>query len=345
MKHRELRLPLIQSAIVLVVIFFLIAFVAGSDAHGFFGGITSIFRGLFFSILFVIALVVALIISIAILIAIFFGAVALYSPDTSKEMLSKFRDNLSSLLVSWKSCCSKDSLCSSDQQPPIVQEEAQNFIETVSEQEDVPVKVFAEQDEVQLIKKTLTTKFEDLGQAVSLTQEQNSTLSSSLTELKEVIAANPAEEIIKRADQLESRQEEVTASVAAISEKFNSLEANLNKHGQAAVANGASIQDLQSSLAALKEELQQLKSVPPASVVKENDAASSEEEDHRIFSYIEKDSDKEQFTNLINEAVEKGMTYAEIDSFLSESMTKKVDAIIKEHPSLTKAYIRSCKNN
>ena len=66
---------------------------------------------------------------------------------------------------------------------------------------------------------------------------------------------------------------------------------------------------------------------------------------HRIFNYLEKDEDKKKFSGLIAEAITKEMTYAEIDDFLSKSLPKEIDVIIKDHPSLTKQYIRDCKNS
>ena len=74
-----------------------------------------------------------------------------------------------------------------------------------------------------------------------------------------------------------------------------------------------------------------------------DEESAQEETEHRIFTYIEKDNDKNKFAKVVQEAVEKNMTYAEIDEFLTKSLSKGLDAIIKDHPSLTKDYIRKCK--
>lgn len=60
-----------------------------------------------------------------------------------------------------------------------------------------------------------------------------------------------------------------------------------------------------------------------------------------IFSYIVKDDDRALFISKIEEGTAKEMTYAQFDEFLTESLPAELDKILKEHPSLTKDYIRS----
>lgn len=59
-----------------------------------------------------------------------------------------------------------------------------------------------------------------------------------------------------------------------------------------------------------------------------------------IFSYIDKD-DQATFINTVEDAVAKGMTYAQINEYLTSNLSKKLDKVIKDHPSLTKTYIRN----
>ena len=59
--------------------------------------------------------------------------------------------------------------------------------------------------------------------------------------------------------------------------------------------------------------------------------------DHKI----ESDDDKELFIAAVEEAVSKEMTYAQIDEFLSEQLAAELYQIIKDHPSLTKDFIRT----
>lgn len=60
-----------------------------------------------------------------------------------------------------------------------------------------------------------------------------------------------------------------------------------------------------------------------------------------IFSYIENQVDQELLTTQVQEAIAQEMTYAQIDEFLTNNLPLELDTIIKDHPSLTKDYIRS----
>lgn len=60
-----------------------------------------------------------------------------------------------------------------------------------------------------------------------------------------------------------------------------------------------------------------------------------------IFSYIVTDEERALFARKVEEGAAKEMTYAQFDEFLTESLPAELDKILKEHPSLTKDYIRS----
>ena len=66
MNKNDFKNPLIQSGIVLLVVFLLIAFVAGSGSQGIGGSIGALFSGIFSTVIFIIALTVAIIVSILI---------------------------------------------------------------------------------------------------------------------------------------------------------------------------------------------------------------------------------------------------------------------------------------
>lgn len=60
-----------------------------------------------------------------------------------------------------------------------------------------------------------------------------------------------------------------------------------------------------------------------------------------IFSYIENNEYQDIFIQKVEAALSQGLTYAQIDQFLSDNLPKELDDIIKAHPSLTKNYIRN----
>ncbi len=115
------------------------------------------------------------------------------------------------------------------------------------------------------------------------------------------------------------------------------------------------LREARAEIEGLKEEIRLLKeSQTAASIETVGDQEKTEKKkeiqdkveydlDHRLFFYIEKDDDKTAVANAVIEAVEREMTYGEADTHLSASLRKDLDTIVKEHPSLTKDFIRSCK--
>lgn len=59
-----------------------------------------------------------------------------------------------------------------------------------------------------------------------------------------------------------------------------------------------------------------------------------------IFAYIESQEDKDLFVMCVEEALKQEMTYAQIDDYLTKNLPAALDKEIKDHPSLTKNYIR-----
>ena len=62
-----------------------------------------------------------------------------------------------------------------------------------------------------------------------------------------------------------------------------------------------------------------------------------------ILSYIDRPEDRELLTGKAEEAVARGMTYAQIDEFFKNSLSPEVVEVLESHPRLTKDFIRSVK--
>lgn len=60
-----------------------------------------------------------------------------------------------------------------------------------------------------------------------------------------------------------------------------------------------------------------------------------------LLSYIEDQADQELVTKQLQDAISQELTYAQIDEFLTKNLSSELDTIIKDHPSLTKDYIRN----
>jgi chromosome segregation ATPase len=64
-----------------------------------------------------------------------------------------------------------------------------------------------------------------------------------------------------------------------------------------------------------------------------------------IFSYIEKEEDQSLFIQKVAEALAQEMTYAQIDDYLTNNLPPELDKNIKDHPALTKNYIRNLRRD
>ncbi len=60
-----------------------------------------------------------------------------------------------------------------------------------------------------------------------------------------------------------------------------------------------------------------------------------------IFSYIDNEVHQTLFIEKVTEALKQEMTYAQIDDYLSKALPADLDKIIKDHPALTRNYIRN----
>jgi len=338
MRHHELQKPLIQSALVLLAVFILIGFVAGSNAQTFFGGITSIFKGVLYTILFVFALSIAVAVSVALLIAIFLGAVALYSPEASKDMFFKLKENISNLYCTWSSCRSScvpsDSL---NEQPSDVQ------VSSSQQQSPLQTHQASVADDVKIMGSSLKEEIDGVAQELHQVSTTSASLEKSISELQGSISEIPVDDLSARTLSIEDKQNELASTLSSCQEQLDSIKAALSANENISTQNSAAIGKANEKMASYEAQLADLQDALENISTVEEETADEESSEHRIFTYLDKEEDKQKFASLVEEAIGNNLTYAEIDDFLTKSLTKKIDGIIKDHPSLTKDYIRGCK--
>ncbi|WP_457575242.1 hypothetical protein [Desulfomarina sp.] len=308
MENNEFRKPLIQSAVIIGAIVVLIAMLSpssGSATGG--GGAISVFSGIGNTILFVLGLSFALAFSIFILVAIFLGAVALNSPESAIQMYSDLKKNFSQNLLIYKdrfSCCSSSSNIS------ISEEEYNTMIQEISQ---------LRENNIQFEEKiaSLENDLRSLNQDFSSLSSENSTIKLKFEELEQAVQS------------LNSLERERESAIATLTEKIetrtdNGLKEQLVELSQFQKEVKKEISSFSERLDALENSLKQS---PTAG----------------IFSYIASREDQSQFAKAVEEAVSQDMTYSQIDDFLTEKLNPELDQIIKEHPALTKTYIRNKK--
>lgn len=306
MKNSEFRGPLFQSAAVLAGVIILAMIAASSGAGSAGGGILAVIVGIGKTILFVIGLAVGLGVSIALLIAIFLAAVAMVSPEQASQMYSDLKKNFAKSILTCQtpwSCCDTPG-----SERPI---DAEEYIRMKQEITDL--------------------------------QARNTNLTGKIKELKEdtALLKGNVEAIKADNEALKAKIEDLSQTVKDLSDAENAIKelvADLTTKIQAGADQEMIVQigNLERLQTQTREELEgfieRLNSLEPG----QKQAPSS-----GIFSYIEKDKYQALFIQKVEEALGRELTYAQIDEYLSTQLPADLVKIIKDHPSLTKNYIRS----
>ena len=308
MQNNKFKTPLLQSAAVLAAVVVLVLIVGSSTSSSAGGGIVALFAGIGNAILFVIGMGIALSLSIAVLIGIFLAAVAMVDKDQAAQMYQGLKKNFAAGLLALSSTSFSDNNCTTG----------------VTEEEYAAMK----EELVQLQGKN------------SQLQNRLETVISDNTGLQ-----NSVETLDKDNVELKTKFEDLSTTVESLQEaelKMKELLSQLSSKVE------------ESNDQQLKDQISQLDQIQ-AETKKEIEAIGerlAEVESNfkqtptgGIFSYIEKEEDQALFIEKIEEALILEMTYAQIDEHLTESLPPELDAIVKDHPSLTKNYIRNLRKD
>lgn len=320
MNRNDFRNPLIQSGILLLIIFVFISIVANSPADGFFGSIFALFSGLIKGLLFVVALSIGLIFSIAILLGIFIMAVSFHSVEKAQTMFEQLKSALTAFYCKMRSC--DDSAAvepqSSAVQPPTVEQKT-----PLAAPEPAPLpnkaavqketdhgfnaRVDALEEQIGMVQSSLTSIKEQITSLQSPPDEGHPAVLDQLTETLSSLETTTAE----LTDSVQSQAAELASTVTRVSTLENSVAPDLD------------------ALKQVIEELQKKTSVP--------EVVSG------ILAYIDTQEEREALTEKAEEAVSRGMTYAQTDEFFKKSLPANVHKALADHPRLTKDFIRSIK--
>lgn len=311
MKNSELKTSLIQSAVVLGCVIILFIIIASSGSEG--GGVLSFFSTIGNTILLVLGLTIGLILSIVCLLAIFFGAVAMINPSQASYMFHDLKKNCSKNVLTYKGCC-----CETEQEPSenISKEHEQmkqQITELENQNQDLQDKVDSVKDDNKLLEadltsltlenKELTTKVSDLSDSVTLLQTSEESIKTQIEELTTKIKEADNSDLQNQLKSLEKIHQSTKQQIQDIAQRIDKLETDI----------------------VAKDKVEQEEISLPST---------------GIFSYIESNEDRLLYAAKVKEAVLQEQTYAQIDTFLTENLPPELDTIIKDHPSLSKDFIR-----
>jgi len=304
MKKTEFSTPLIQSAAVLGGVLVLFAIVASSSSSGSDGGILGVIFGIGNLILFGIGMVIALLLSIAILIAIFLAAVAMVDSELASQMYSDLKKNFAQSVMLLNRQCSEDN----SSEIGVTQEEYDRMKQEI--------------EQLQGEKLVLQKNIKDI-------TEENALLKGDVANInsENQIINKRIEELSLEVETLQSSEKEIMGLVDNLTKKIQAgtdqdLKNQIKMLEQPLADTQSEIESLVKRLSALESSL---KPIPTAG----------------IFTYIETKEDQSLFIQKVEEALGLEMTYAQIDDHLSQNLPIELDKIIKDHPSLTKKFIRN----
>lgn len=307
MNKNDFRNPLIQSGIILLVVFLLIAIVANAEPSGTVGSIAALVKGLFMAILYVIALIIGIIFCIAVLIGLFIAALSINSVDKARDFFNQFmttlKSNYNRLASKLKSSTRKAAAPAtggSVAQPQSAVADAQ-IIREVGKLENGLIKLETLLGGIQNQQTAVDERISDLQDAVTALKATNS---------GEQVGAHEASQ-----SSLADSVKELSADVEAGKKQLGALEARIDEESKR----------LESEVAKLHKKT----SVP--------EVVSG------ILSYIDLVDDRDKITEKAEEAISRGMTYSQIDDFFKSSLDKGVYKVLAEHPRLTKDFLRSIK--
>ena len=313
MNRNDFRNPLIQSGILLLIVFISIAIVANSPADGFIGSIFALVSGLLKGLLFVIALSIGLVVSIGVLIAIFILAVSIHSVDKARTLFEQLKTALSALYC--KVRCRDGSAEYLTEEPPPAEKSA-------------PSAPMAAASEAVVVQKQPDPKLEE---KINTLEAQLNRVQASLKSAEEQLLS------------LQSRSDEDQLSATNLKDRINDLEVTSTELADTIKIQSAEIASASAEISALEN------SVKPGidSLTKEiaelHKKTSVPEVVSGILAYIDTQEERDTLTERAEEAVSRGMTYSQTDEFFKKTLPAKVHKALSEHPRLTKDFIRSIK--
>lgn len=310
MKKSEFRTPLIQSALLLGGVVILFAAVGSSGATSTGGGILALFAGIGNTILFAIGLSLGIGICIAVLVGIFLGAVAMVSPEQASGMYADLKKKFSHGVLTCKEAWTCNA--STDQVAGVTEEEHTFLKQEVLELQDKNKNLLDRSKTFENDTKSLFSEIDSL-------KSSNGTLEMKLEELTLTLIA------------LQESEQNIKGGIAELNAKIPS------GPDQSLVEQIKQLESLQNGIRSeLDNLIETLGGVEPST--QESPASG-------IFSYIENTEDQNSFIKSTEEAVAEKMTYAQIDEHLAKKLSKDLYQIIKDHPSLTKNYIRDLRQD
>lgn len=176
-------------------------------------------------------------------------------------------------------------------------------------------------------------EYDQMKSTISSLQNTNTQLKTDLSTLgaKNTQLQDDIHGLTNMVDDLKESEAKITSLIAELSTKIEKepdteIKTQIQLLEEMVKKTNENIADLSGRLEALEEAATEPAATAPTG---------------GIFSYVENEEERALLTKSVEEGISKDLTYAQFDEFLTEALPADLDKIIKDHPSLTKDYIRS----
>ncbi|MDW7772276.1 MAG: hypothetical protein SCH71_05225 [Desulfobulbaceae bacterium] len=325
MKNNLLRTALIRSAALLAVFSIVIYLTLSSPEGSIWSSMGAIFYTLFKAAQLTVGLVLALLVCFAVLAGIFFGCAAMVSREGAKRMYEQLRrfmsdkfNSLQSLIMTGNRWKPRGELSGSLHKSIDDMRRTQGTIEEKLRIMQARIEQIEQNESITKLSDWLRAEEKKRYEAQVLLE----VLDRQVGELQKQ-TADMAEQLARMSG---------GDSLKDLTGRLETLEKNGNDFLSAMHSVTAQVDVLSRDAALLRE------SVPQGAGEEEN-PGQDDTDAHRLFSYIENPQEREKIQQLVAEALDREMTYAQAADHIAANVAPETAGIIAQHPSLTKKII------
>ncbi|MEA3547965.1 MAG: hypothetical protein U9R66_09900 [Thermodesulfobacteriota bacterium] len=185
----------------------------------------------------------------------------------------------------------------------------------------------------------------DTGELLGKMEDEMSSLTGKVTKLQKTIETVPGELLGK----IENEMSSLTGKVAEL-QKMNEadpgellakMEDDMSSLTTKVEAFRKTVEIVQDELSVMRKNNENM--AMAETLPEKSDGEDLKEAEHRIFTFIEDDKNRDAFIKHVKEAVDQGLSYTKSIDYIVKNSNKNLAEIIASHPSLTRDYIKICR--
>ena len=185
----------------------------------------------------------------------------------------------------------------------------------------------------------------DSGDLLGKMDDKMSSLTEKVAELQKTIETVPDELLGK----IENEMSSLTKKVAELQktdkadpgEILGKMEDEMSSLTGKVEAFRKTVGIVQDDLSVMRDNMED--TATPETLSEKSDVEDLKKSEHRIFTFIEDDKNRDDFIKHVKETVDQGLSYTKAIDYLVENSSKIIAEVIASHPSLTRDYIKICR--